>query len=64
MVYNENDDPIPPIIPTSETIDFYPNPTNESITIRNLLSDDRIQLYDIMGRKLIDFILKKKEINK
>jgi hypothetical protein len=54
-IYNEKDDPIPPVIPASETIDFYPNPTTESITIRNLLSDDRIQLYDLMGRKLIDF---------
>jgi ligand-binding sensor domain-containing protein len=55
MVYNEQDDPIPPITPMSETISFYPNPTSKSITIQNLLADDRIQLFDLTGRKLIDY---------
>jgi hypothetical protein len=57
-IYNEKDEsapPIPTVTPMSETISFYPNPTSETITIQNLLADDRIQLFDLSGRKLIDY---------
>jgi len=58
--YNEKDKPTPPITPIqtiSDIITFYPNPASENLTIRDLSKNDRIQFFDLTGRKLLELVV-------
>ena len=54
MVFYEPAPPLPTVPPIPALLEVYPNPTAGNITIKTPSQCREIQIFDVLGRKLMD----------